>query len=98
MSCRKQTLAGNPQHSLALGDVLAREVVKLGGAHVTLKLRTLNHLSIELVGRKQHVVFKEDVIDSDYALFAQNYVARLRVAAMHLQPDAEVSIVIDVRA
>ena len=43
----------------------------------------LDDLPEERVGREQHVVVEEDVVDADDAFFAQHDVRRLRVAAMH---------------
>ena len=43
-----------------------------------LELRALNDLPEERVGREQHVVVEEDVVDADDALFAQHDVRLLR--------------------
>ena len=83
---------------LALGQILADQVVELGGAHRAVELRRGDQLAVEGVGREQHVVVEEDVVDADDALLAQAGVVDLRLplAQRHRQP--EVGVVVEVRA
>ncbi len=52
----------------------------------------------ERVGREQHVVVEEDVVDADDAFVAQHDVRLLRIPAVHREPEAEVRVVIEIRA
>jgi hypothetical protein len=72
--------------------------VKLRGRHLALELRGVDDLAEEAVGRKQHLVVEEDVVDADHALLAQHDVARLCVAAVHGEPEPVVRIVVEVGA
>jgi hypothetical protein len=58
----------------------------------------LNDLPEKRVGREEHVVVEEDVIDANDALFAQDDVRFLRVAPVHREAETEMRVVIEIRA
>ena len=73
-------------------------MVKLRTRHGPLELGRANDLPEERVGGQQHVVVEENVVDAHHALFAQHDVGFRRIPAMHGEPEAEVRVVIEVRA
>ena len=72
--------------------------MELGARHRALEFLALNDLAEERVGRQQHVVVEEDVVDADDAFLAQHDVGLLRVAAVHREPESEMRVVIEIRA
>ena len=67
-------------------------------AHRALEFLPLDDLPEEGVGAEQHVVVEEDVVDAHDPLFAQHRIACLCIAAVHRQTEAEMRVVIEVRA
>src|SRR2546425_1673423 len=82
----------------SLKHITSGQVMKLGRRHCFLKLFPRNDLSEEGVSVQQHRVIKEDVIDANYFFFAQNNVGSCGIALVHLEPDTEVSVVIEIGA
>src|SRR6266576_1437765 len=62
--------------SHALADVAAQQVVVLRRAHGPLELRARRHFPDVGVGRQQHLVVEEDVVDADDTLLAQLHIVR----------------------
>ena len=65
---------------------------------VALELGARDHLAEEGVGVEQHLVVEEHVVDAHDALLAQLDVVGLEGAAVHREPEAEVGVVVEVRA
>ena len=63
-----------------------------------LELRALDDLPEERVRAEQDVVVEEDVVDADDAVLAQDGVACCRITAVHREAEAEVRVVVEVRA
>ncbi len=95
---RQQRLLSDAERALALAHVLAAEIVELGARHGALKLRTLNDRPKKGVRREQHVVVEKDVVDPDDAFVTQHDVGLLRIPAVHREAEAEVRVVIEIRA
>ena len=72
--------------------------MKLRCRHWLLKLVRLDHATEKLIRVQQHRVIKENVVDAHDFCFPQDDVRRLRVALVHRQANAEMRIVIEVRA
>jgi len=83
---------------LTLVNISPAQVVKLGGRHRTLKLRSFDYLAEECVSVEQHRVIEEDVVDADHFFFAQRDIGRVRVALVHSETDTEVRVVIEIGA
>ena len=94
----EERLVLEPKLALALAHVLAAEVVKLGRGHRALELFALDEAAEEGVRVKQHRVVEEDVVDAHDLFVAQRDVRDGRVALMEREADAEVRVVIEVRA
>ena len=95
--CREQRFLPDAEHLLALAYVFAGEIVKLRTRHRPLEFLAGNNFSEERVGRQQHIVIEENVINADDAFFAQNDIGFLCVAAVHRESKPEMGVVIQVR-
>jgi len=72
--------------------------VKLGGRHVFLELRLAHDPAEVRVGFEEHRVVKQDVVDPHDAFRAQDAVVDVVSSPMQRQPEAEVGVVIEIRA
>src|ERR1051325_6599377 len=98
MGGSNQRFVLKPQDAAAFEDIFAGKVMKLGGTYCALKFRRTDHFAEELIGFEQNVVLKEDVVDSNNALFPQNPIVQIVLPAPHLEANAKVGIVVEVRA
>src|SRR5262245_50103439 len=68
------------------------------GAHRSLKFRSRDHFTEKRVRLQKNVIFKKDVVNAYDAFFTQNTVIEIMKAAPHFETDAEVGVVIQIRA
>ena len=95
---RQQRAARQLEHALALRDVTPGAIMKFRSAHRMLKFLVARDLAEKRIGREQHVIIEKDVVDAHHALIAQRDVIGFGRALEHLQPDAEVGVMIKIRA
>ena len=95
---RQEGAAFQSQLVLARAQIAAAQVVELGRAHGTLELGRRDDLAEEGVRVQQDAVVEEDVVDADHALLAQLDVVHVERALVHAQAEAEVRVVVEVRA
>ena len=98
MSSREQRFLTDAKRFLALTHVLAGKIVKLRARHRSLEFLAGDDFAEKRIGRQQHVVIEENVVDAHDTFLTKHDVRLLGVAAMHRQPQPEVCIVVEIRA
>ena len=82
---------------LALGEVLADEVVELGGAERLLERLAAAERAEEPVGAEQVLVVEDDVVDADDLVLAQSQVVEVGPGLVQVHAEGVVRVVVEVR-
>ena len=97
--CRaEQRLVLQAQHPAAFKDIFARQGDGIPRCSWFAEIPALDHFAEKMIGFQQDVIFKENVVDADNAFFPQNTVVQIMQAAPHLETNAEMRIVVQIRA
>jgi hypothetical protein len=83
---------------LACGQVLTDEVVKLRRAEGALKRLAAAEGAVKVVGGKEVIVLKNDVVNPDDVLLAQLQVVKEGPRLMQVHAQGEVGVVVEVRS
>src|ERR1041385_3428758 len=84
------------EHAAALKYIFAGEMVKLGGAHGSLKFGDADHLTKEMIGLEQDIILKENVVNANDSLFTQDPIVQAMQSPPHLEANAEMCIVVKI--
>src|SRR5262249_45412439 len=78
--------------------IFTRAIMKLRGTHRVLEFWSDDDFAEKLICLQKYVVVKENVVDADDAFFAQNPVIEIGQPSAHFEANAEMRIVIEIRA
>src|SRR4030067_856120 len=96
--CRREDAPlADPELFLPPGDVPPDPVMELRRAHLALELLLLEHPAEEGVGVEENLVGEQDVVDPDDPFLVEDRVVEERGSRMHLHPEPEVNVVVEVR-